>query len=48
MVTGVPGESVSVNWLGPGASSPTTYTCLIGESTVSYLSVPSGVCSPTV
>ena len=46
IVMGAAGETVTVNWLAPGATVPTTYTCEISETTQAYLSVPSGSCNP--
>jgi hypothetical protein len=46
IVNGAAGETVTVNWLAPGATVPTTYTCEISETTQAYLSVPSGSCNP--
>ena len=43
-VTGTPGEVVTVNWLAPGASTPTSVVCTIGESTMSRVYVPAGTC----
>lgn len=44
-IRGHPGEAVTVQFLGPGASTPTSVTCTVGSSAYVDISVPAKTCT---